>query len=113
MRTPTPYQRGTILLQNCDYAAAIESFDETIRIYPKQANAFYGRGYAHGKLGQHELALQDQNEAIRINPRNGGAHYYRGLAHGELGDDQKSQQDIEKAEELGFNIPTGQVRPGC
>lgn len=110
---PSPYERGSVLLLECQYEQAIEALDEAIRLNLGLFDSYYGRGYARGKLGQHELALQDLNEAIRRNPTNGGVYYIRSLSHAAMGDDQQSERDILKAQELRYKIPTGDVRPGC
>ena len=47
---------------------AIKDYDETIRLDPQDARAYYSRGNAYGKLGQTERANQDFDEAIRLNP---------------------------------------------
>ena len=46
----------------------IEDLDEAIRLDPKNATAYFIRGFAYKYLGQHERANQDYDEANRLNP---------------------------------------------
>ena len=55
-----------------------------IRLNPDDANAYYNRGLAKDKLGQHFAAIADYDIAIRLNPDDAIAYYNRGLTKGKL-----------------------------
>ena len=50
------------------YEAAIEDYDEAIRLEPDYATTYHNRGLAKDALGQYEAAIADYDEAIRLNP---------------------------------------------
>ena len=43
-------------------------YDRAIEINPDFAKAYYNRGVAYGKLGNHRQAISDYDRAIEINP---------------------------------------------
>ena len=57
---------GALLSIKNDGAAAIEKFNEALKISPRNVRALYFRACAYFKLGQYELSLQDANSALRI-----------------------------------------------
>jgi len=50
------------------YDRAIQDFDQTIRLNPNFAEAFYDRGLAYRVLGQQNLAALDFAKARQLNP---------------------------------------------
>ncbi len=50
------------------YKEAVHSFNEVIKRYPENDNAYYLRGNARQKLGNKVRALKDYDMAIRLNP---------------------------------------------
>ena len=63
------------------YDDAVRDFDAAIKLNPKNAEAFYNRGLANGKLGKYDAAIDDYGEAIRLNPKDAEAPFNRGLAY--------------------------------
>jgi len=59
------------------YEAAIEDFDQAIRLDPKDVTAYYNRGIAKVSLEQYETAIQDYDQAIRLEPKLAAAAYYK------------------------------------
>jgi len=59
---------------------AIEDYTEAIRLDPTNV-AYYIRGIAYGKKGQHDLAIEDYTEAIRLDPNDSHSYDSRGLAY--------------------------------
>ena len=51
---------------------AMADFNDSIRLDPQNAVAYYARGYAWHQRGQHEKAIADYNEAITVNPKDVG-----------------------------------------
>ena len=61
-----------------DNDRAIFDYDEAIRLDPKHAVAFYGRGNAWLAKGDNDRAIADYGEAIRLDPKHAVAFYGRG-----------------------------------
>jgi tetratricopeptide (TPR) repeat protein len=59
-------------------ARAIVCFDEAIRHDPKDADAFYHRGFAYTKKGQYEKADADFAAAIRLKPNDSRLRFRQG-----------------------------------
>lgn len=56
---------------NFDYEHAIADYTESIRLNPKDADAFFYRGLSKGRLGDKAGAAADLDEAKRLNPNIG------------------------------------------
>ena len=80
-----------------DYDRAIQNYDEAIRLDPKSADAFAGRGSAYLLKGDYDLAIQDYNEAIRLNPKSASAFNGRGAAYFAKGDYNHAIPDDNEA----------------
>jgi tetratricopeptide (TPR) repeat protein len=61
-----------------DIAGKIADYDEAIRLDPKFADAFNGRGLIRASQGDLDGAMADYNRAIRLNPQFAGFNYNRG-----------------------------------
>jgi len=86
-----------------NYRGAIQEYDRALAINPDDANAWYNRGLALGKLGryaelgQYAEAVVSFDKAIAINPDFAEAWYNRGLALGELGRHAEAIASFDKA----------------
>ena len=60
-------------------------------------DAYYNRGIAKSKLGQHFAAIADYDIAIRLNPDYAYAYYTRGLAKALLNRTWEAKQDVRTA----------------
>lgn len=56
---------------NFDYEHAVADYTESIRLNPKDADAFFYRGLDRGRLGDKSGAEADLAEAKRLNPNIG------------------------------------------
>lgn len=63
-----------------NFPAAIADYNQTIRLYPNHAAAYYHRSVCHEKLSNYGAALADFTKAIQVEPRN--RRYFNGQ-HGE------------------------------
>ena len=79
------------------YEEAIKHYDEAIRIYPQDADAYNNRGNAKLALGLHHDAIADCNRAIHINPQHAAAYYNRGTAKLALGLHHDAIADCDRA----------------
>lgn len=64
-------------MANEDYAQAVKSYSEVIRLNPKFEQAYAARGDAYLLLGKSDEAIKDLSEAIRLNPTNYVAYELR------------------------------------
>ncbi|NEP44317.1 MAG: tetratricopeptide repeat protein, partial [Okeania sp. SIO2H7] len=71
-----------------------------IRLNPKYAKAYNGRGLVYRKQGKNEKALADFNQAIQLNPKYAKAYHNRGLIHKGNKNIEKARSDFKKAADL-------------
>ena len=83
-----------------DKQAAIQDYNQAIKINPNDALAYRNRGLDHYKLGDKQAAIQDFNQALKINPNFADAYLTRGVVYYELGDKQKAREDLQRAAQL-------------
>ena len=94
--------RGSAYVGKGDYDKAIADYTEAMRLDPKLADAYCGRGGAYVK-GDCDKAIADYSEAIRLNPRYALAQAMVGaMCTGEKGDNAKANADFAQAEKLGY-----------
>lgn len=79
-----------------NYDQAIKDLNEAIRVNPKSAGAFNGRGVAYFAKGDYGQAIQDFSEAIRLNPNTPRALLNRGIANLYAGHSSDAQQDLSR-----------------
>ncbi len=72
---------------------------------PQCADAYFQRGFAYEKKGDHDKAIVDLTEAIRLNPNGAMAYHNRGVAYSANGDTSRADADFAKAKELGYKEP--------
>ena len=66
------------------------------------ALAYFNRGLAYGRKGEHDKAIAEYTEAIRIDPNPAVAYFSRGIAYLIIDEKAKAAADIAKAKELGY-----------
>ena len=54
--------------------------NETIRLSPQNAIAYFNRGLVWLYKGDNDRSIADLNEAIRLNPKDADAYYNRALS---------------------------------
>jgi tetratricopeptide (TPR) repeat protein len=79
-----------------DYNGAIADYDQAIRLDPKYALAYNGRGAARRELGDNEGAITDYDQAIRLNPKDAVAYANREFVR-KLGNNKKAIADYDQA----------------
>jgi tetratricopeptide (TPR) repeat protein len=72
-------------------------FNQAIRLDPKDADAYYGRGKVWEAKDDLDRAITDYSEAIRLNPKSGHAYVNRGGAWGAKGDLDRAIADFDQA----------------
>jgi tetratricopeptide (TPR) repeat protein len=78
----------------------MSDYNKAIEVNPKYAKAYYNRGLAYGKSGQHIIAISDLNKAIEVNPKFAEAYKDRGVAYAFLEKTEEAKKDLLKAVEL-------------
>jgi tetratricopeptide (TPR) repeat protein len=79
-------------IANC--TAVIESGQETGR---RLATAYFYRGVAHRRTGEHDKAIADHSESARIDPSYANAHLGRGRVHADRFDYDAAIRDFTEA----------------
>ena len=77
--------------------AAIESYDQAIKINPKYADAHLNKGSVLQKNGEFDAAMESFNKALSINPYHSIAHFNMGNAHNEKSELDASVESYKKA----------------
>ena len=65
--------------ENGEHDKAIADFIEAIRLDPKDALAYAGRGFSYAEKDDYDKAIADYNEAIGLNPKGVLAYVGRGF----------------------------------
>jgi tetratricopeptide (TPR) repeat protein len=73
------FNRAVEYLNRKDYDRAVTDYNESIRLDPKVADAYAGRGRAWRLKEDYDRALTDLDAAIRLNPKDANAHDDRGM----------------------------------
>jgi Flp pilus assembly protein TadD len=75
----------------------ISDCSEAVRLDPKNASPYVGRGNALSHKGEYDKALSDYNEAIRLDPKDSSAHNGRGIVWSAKGRPDKAVCDFNEA----------------
>lgn len=92
-----PFEDGQAALDDQDYDRAIVKFTEAIRLDPKNAVAYVGRGRCFGCEKRFKEAINDFSEAIRIDPKYGRAYHCRSNVWAQCGEFQLALADADEA----------------
>jgi len=79
---------------------AIEAYTMAIKLNPRLAEAYHGRGLAAYNMSRYQPAIKDYSRAIELNPNYGLAYGNRGFLYNRIGDYRKSLEDLSRAIEL-------------
>lgn len=77
--------------------AAVSKFNQTLRLDPNNAIAYYNRSTAYHQLGYWDEAWQDCCQAIQLNPNHAKAYNLRGNLRQQRGDLRGAYGDYEQA----------------
>jgi tetratricopeptide (TPR) repeat protein len=75
------HDQGLVLLNEKQYDQAITQYTEAIKLYPRYAGAYAGRGRAYDRKGDYDRAMADAGEALSIDPNIALAYNVRGNAY--------------------------------
>jgi tetratricopeptide (TPR) repeat protein len=96
--------RGMLYAVQGRYELAIPDFDESIRIFPKNAPSHNWRGQAYGMKGDNERAIQDFSQAIRLDPTFAAPFYNRAQTYRVQGKYELAIRDFSQAVRLNPNF---------
>lgn len=86
--------KGGILMSHESYAEAIDHYNESLRINPKQAGILINRALCHYHLDRYRDAMTDYDQALTLEPSNFVGHYNRGLLRANVGEDNLAIEDF-------------------
>lgn len=89
------FQRANLLLQQMDYAQAIELYDEIIHHSPEFVSAINNRGIAFYHQGMFQQALGDYDKALELQPDYFDAAFNRTNALWALGRWQPALEELQ------------------
>jgi tetratricopeptide (TPR) repeat protein/WD40 repeat protein len=75
------YNHGEILYAQGNYLAALDYFNEAIRLGPVRAEYYHSAGLARFKMKDYDRAVAAHTQAIRLRPEYREAYNDRGVAH--------------------------------
>ena len=94
------YNSARDMLQQNNYAGAIDAFSRTLGMDPSLAQAYVGRATAYVYEGNAQAALQDYDQALQLQPDMAEALYNRGVLLAQSGDASAAVGDLQRAAEL-------------
>ncbi len=100
-------QQGRTYFDSGNYGAAWASFNEAIKINPKEQFYYYMRAACTVNLGNHQAAIDDYNKALTLandNDAKGWIHYDMALLYAKMGDENNSVAHIRTSAKLGHGI---------
>jgi lipoprotein NlpI len=94
---PSLYRRGQVYASKGAYSLAIKDFDDSLRLNPKDVEAYNNRCWARTVVGDLQAALRDCNEALRLRPNFVDALDSRGLVNLKSGQTKNAIADFDAA----------------
>jgi Caspase domain/Tetratricopeptide repeat len=94
---PSLYRRGQVYASKGAYSLAIRDFDDSLRLNPKDVEAYNNRCWARTVVGDLQAALKDCNEALRLRPNFVDALDSRGLVNLKSGQTKNAIADFDAA----------------
>ena len=74
----TSLKKGSELHALGRYDEAVSRFDRALKLYPRLASAWAGKGLASNALGQYEEAIRCYDESLRLDPRDPAVWHDKG-----------------------------------
>ncbi len=110
-------QRGTLLLDQRDFAGAIRVFDRVLELEPRNGKALVDRGIARFQTGDLDGAIADLDAALALDPMDTAALSNRGIVWGQKGDRARAEADLDRAvalapDDAGLRYARGELRRG-
>ncbi|HRD78521.1 MAG TPA: caspase family protein, partial [Hyphomicrobiaceae bacterium] len=99
---PAPSAQDTADCRGSDNAKAVAACTRIIEYGTRQpaavlADAYHFRGLAHGRAGNHDIAIADFSEALRVRTGYGPSYASRGVAYANRGNSDAAFTDYSEA----------------
>ncbi|BAY22721.1 protein prenyltransferase, alpha subunit [Calothrix sp. NIES-2100] len=91
------FNQGNEQCEAGDFASAIASYENALRIKPDNDSAWFNRGVALANLGRNEEAIASFDKALAIQPDDHEAWYNRGVVLFNLGRNEEAITSFDKA----------------
>ena len=88
---------GVLIVSGCGTNEEVADWNNTIKLDPSNAHAYYNRGVSYYVRGETEKALADYNKAIELNIKYASAYVDRGSIYDRRGETEKALADYNKA----------------
>ena len=106
------YEQGVEALRQEQWKSAAISFEQTLELDPRRADAANGLGVALGKVGDPQGSQAAFRRAIEIDPSFAEAHYNLGLWLRAAGDFDQSVAELKTAIQLRADYEAAQLALG-
>ncbi len=105
----TPEQQlvreGNDLVNAGNFQEAYQRFNEALKIDPKLADAFKGRGFIYYRLGKYKHAIKEYDKCLSLAPDDSEGYYERGNAYLAAGSKKNALNDYNKSIVLNPSFP--------
>ena len=105
-------EEGVKLHYDNKYQAAIDKYNEALKLKPNFDMIYLNRGVAYAELAQYERAIEDYNKVIELNPKFFGVYYNLGITYYDLKDYNRAIQNYTKAIELNSKLDMAYMNRG-
>lgn len=96
--------QAVYLSKEGDYELALDYCNKAIGNNPKNADAYYIRGYARYNLGNYASAIKDFDTTLKLNKNHADAYLYRGNCKKELNKYWGALRDYRRAKDIAPEI---------
>ncbi len=94
-------RKGVKSLQSKDAKGAIQAFNRSIALNPKNKDPYFGRALAYASLQKLSEAIRDLTSFIALDPSVGNVYYMRGQLYDLSGEARQAVMDYISAARLG------------
>jgi Tfp pilus assembly protein PilF len=93
-------QEGIRYLRGGNLKAAIESFDEAIRLNPQDPAGYIILGQTYMRMQDYNRAIDSFSAALRVAPQQGEIYYFLALNHSLIGNKEQAKENVQKSLEI-------------
>ncbi|MGF1515344.1 MAG: tetratricopeptide repeat protein [Elainellaceae cyanobacterium] len=96
-------RKGYLLYESRQYRPAIASFNQALKLQPREKLALHGRGLAHAQVGCYETAARDFERALALCLEDPQLWYNHGVALSHLKHHRRAIHSFDRSIELNPN----------
>lgn len=104
LNTTAYYNLGVIYYQAKKFNDALKNYEESIKHFSEDPNAWNNKGSTLREMGRYEDALKDYDKAIELDPKNFRAYYNKAITLGFLERYNDALPYFDKSIDLNFNF---------